>query len=189
MAEVKWWDGEGLPAPQVRQRQVPVVWPGPGERLRVIALAEDLAAVQTHWWGECTLPCAGPGCVACAAQASARLLVYLGCYHVSWARPVLICLSESAAAEVLAAVSDTLPLRGRWLTLRRAGRGTRSRVVCEVDALSYDGRLPEAPKVRTVLLRLWGGRERLLRPDCMQASADCRPDAVVPFARKGVAGG
>jgi len=184
MVELAWWDGQGQGPPKLRKRWVPVVWPGPEGTVKLIALGDTLSAVRSHWWEGHTLPCQADQCLACHKGERSRLLLYVPCWHVVWARVVLACVSEDAAAGALGCLAELDALRGRWLTLARVGRGPRSRVILAVEDSVYDGPLPKAPDVAEVLRRVWGGRERMMRADRMQASADNRPSPVLPYRGK-----
>lgn len=159
----------------------PAHWPPitrrrlPGERLDVwharprvclqFQLRSGLQAAMTHWTGEATSPCVGPGCTWCADQRP-RWKGYLGAYALQdyrlptgalWRKGRCVVEITSAArmdCPRLGLAGDALA--GRTLRVWREGDRLKSQVRCALIDQYTDGLADRRPvDPRQVLRRLW----------------------------------
>lgn len=136
---------------------VPVLRPGDGEILRLVALGDRIEGTFVHFVAGRSSPCVGPGfnCRVCRGQKK-RWIGYLMAYLEARRQVVLAELTASAVRDCRDLTLGTV-LRGRRFEVERVGEGRQGRVQLRLGRMvARADDLPDAPDTREALCRMWG---------------------------------
>jgi hypothetical protein len=158
LAAVKWDE----PPPDTSVVYAPIMSPDPGQVIRSVVVASQMASVKVHWIADRTTGCIGRenGCEGCIGGRSVKWRGYLGVYRPDDGRYWLAEITPGASTDVAALVfTKAQDLRGYRLSLSRPGRSRTGKVRAALDAPPARGPwledLPEAFDVRESLLLVW----------------------------------
>ena len=146
--------------PPGEERVTPIEKIGQTDNLRVVALANEMYGLDTHWCGKTrrTIPCLEDqekGIECPHHSLPRRWKAWLCCYYHAKRKIVLVELTDLSVQGLYAQLGE-LPLRGAVLMIRRERQEKRAPVV--IEYLSHEHRmepLPPATSEEATLKRLW----------------------------------
>jgi len=138
---------------------IPILSPSPGQPEHAIILADRITGVVTHYLHSRTRPCTGDDatCEGCQLGKPKRWKGYLPGQTVVKAELVLIEITYEGYRGCREIQGVAAALRGKAITLTRAGKAKNSRVTVTIGNARDVGELREPFDVQEALCRIWFG--------------------------------
>lgn len=110
----------------------------------------------THYWGGRTIMCQQIECEACLAGRQARWYGYVSIFSAKSNQIAIYEFTPPGVNAVDAYFTSHGQLRGGLITGERIGKRANSRISITMKESGFDvAKLPPAPPVKEILLRLW----------------------------------
>lgn len=129
----------------------------PSGKIKGVILSEFLVCRKTHWWGGRTVPHSEFGCEPCLNNVEGRWHAWVALYSLERQTTVIMELTARSIKPLRDYIDDFKTLRGAELTLGRVGKKPNGRLFASLTRgpVGVD-KLPSAPDVQLLLLKLWG---------------------------------